>query len=32
MADDRLFLYHGENLGIVLVSRPLVGENYPAWA
>ena len=27
------FLHHAENLGVVLVSQPLIGdENYPTWA
>ena len=31
--NDPLFLHHGENPGVVLVSQPLIGgENYPAWA
>ena len=31
--NDPLLLHHGENLGVVLVSQPLIGgENYPAWA
>lgn len=31
-ADDPLFLHHGECPGAVLVSQPIFGENYPAWA
>ena len=31
--DDPLFLHHGESTNIVLVTRPLTGnENYPTWA
>ena len=31
--DDPLFLHHGENPSVVLVSQPLIGgENYHAWA
>ena len=31
--NDPLFLYHGDNPSVVLVSQPLIGgENYPAWA
>ena len=26
------FLHHGENLGAILVSQPLVSEIYPTWA
>lgn len=29
---DPLFLHQGESPSIVLVSQPLTGENYPAWA
>ena len=31
MADDPLFLHHREILGGVLMSQPLVDENYLAW-
>ena len=31
--NDPLFLHHGDNPSVVLVSQPLIGgENYPAWA
>jgi len=31
--NDPLFLHHGENLGVALVSHPFLGgENYLAWA
>lgn len=30
--DDPLFLHHRESPSIVLVSQPLIGENYPGWA
>ena len=28
---NTLFLHHAENLGAMLVSEPLIGENYHAW-
>lgn len=33
--DDRLhpyYLHHSDNPGFVLVSQPLIGENYPSWS
>ena len=27
-----LFLHHGESPCAILISQPLVGENYPIWA
>lgn len=30
--DDPLFLHHRGSPSTVLVSQPLIGENYPAWA
>lgn len=33
--DDRMspyYIHHSDNPGFILVSQPLIGENYPSWS